>query len=127
MLVDTSVWIDAAEGADGNVVERLASLVENGQACLCGPVLLELRQGWSDRDVVALRFRLESLPYLTCPEAVWTRAGDIGSTLRRRGRPVPSLDLIIATLAQWHGTVVLTRDTHFERIAEFTSVLVERI
>jgi predicted nucleic acid-binding protein len=127
VLVDTSVWIDAAHVPGGRAASRLADLVRRGQAYLCGPVLMELRQGWSEKDLAALRSRFEILPYLECPETAWTRGGQLAAALRRRGHPVPSLDLVIAAIALHHEVGVLTSDPHFDEIAGVSPLRVERL
>ena len=43
--------------------------------------------------------------------------GEIAVLLRRRGTPIPLMDLLIATLVKCHGSPILTRDrAHFESV-----------
>ena len=46
ILVDTSVWIDFFRGVDSWETVRLAGALEaNEDVAICGPVLMEIRQG----------------------------------------------------------------------------------
>jgi len=48
--------------------------------------------------------------------AVWGKAGELSSSLRRKGTTIPLMDLIIAARALEHDTEVFTTDPHFEKI-----------
>ena len=42
---------------------------------------------------------------------------EIDTLLRKRGTPIPLMDLLTATLVKYHGSPILTRDReHFERV-----------
>jgi tRNA(fMet)-specific endonuclease VapC len=45
-------------------------------------------------------------------ETAWYH-GEIKSSLRRRGRPLPDNDIWIASIARQHRLTVATRDAHF--------------
>lgn len=45
---------------------------------------------------------------------------DIGCSLRRKGRPIPTNDIWIAATALRHGFAILTRDSHFQEVEGLT-------
>jgi tRNA(fMet)-specific endonuclease VapC len=58
---------------------------------------------------------------LLVDEAAAEWFGRFKATLRRTGRPIGDIDLLIAGVAQRHGLTVVTNNTgHFERIPELT-------
>ena len=42
--------------------------------------------------------------------------GDIKTTLRKKGRPIPENDIWIAAIALQHDLTLVTRDAHFEEV-----------
>ena len=113
-LVDTSAWIDFFRGS-GALAGAVDTLLEEGEAALCGPVMTEIRRGIRSpaerRRVLDL---LEGCHHLEEPARLWDDAGDLGSFLGRRGTTAKTLDLLIATYALVHALPILTRDRDFE-------------
>lgn len=48
--------------------------------------------------------------------------GAIKNQLRRNGTPIPDNDIWIAALAQQHGAVIVTRDSHFDAVENLAVV-----
>ncbi|MEB3336395.1 MAG: type II toxin-antitoxin system VapC family toxin [Leptolyngbyaceae bacterium] len=48
--------------------------------------------------------------------------GDIKNQLRVKGRPLPENDIWIAAVALQHNLILVTRDAHFQEVAELQSV-----
>ena len=123
ILVDTSSWIDFFKGKDpfASVIE--ASLEAN-QVAICGPVLTELRRGFrsaSERDkVLKLIYGCRELIQ---PDYLWDDAGDIGFALRRGGKTVKTMDLLIATYAIAYRVPILTSDKEFYLIQKVAGSL----
>lgn len=115
VIPDADVWIDFLNQRSGS--DDLASLVEDDEAILVGPVIAEILRG--ERDPAQRERTLEHLQgihYIEITRDVWTRAGDIAANLDTRGLRIPMPDVFIAALAIENGHEVLTRDKHFERI-----------
>lgn len=53
---------------------------------------------------------------LTLDEKTTTVYGNIKSSLRRKGRPIPENDIWIAAIAMQHEFTLITRDKHFKEI-----------
>ena len=62
--------------------------------------------------------KLLDLVELVLPDATFAVAyGEAEAALRRKGQPIPTMDLLIGVLAKQHGLPLLTRDaTHLSRI-----------
>lgn len=129
MLLDTSFVIDVMRESnaevEGPATEQLRSL---GSARLRSPLfaLCELQAAVAAaRDPERERARLEqAVQYI---EIVYpgpgfaTLYGQSAAELQRRGTPVPTMDLLIATISRAEAEPILTRDAeHFSRVPGVT-------
>lgn len=117
ILVDTSAWIDFFRGVEP-LAARVDELLESGEAALCGPIVTELRRGLSsatERKTVLVL--LGGCVLLPDPTMLWEHAGDLGFALRRKGKTVKTIDLLIATYAIAADVPLLTGDADFRVIA----------
>ena len=48
--------------------------------------------------------------------------GEVKNLLRAKGRPLPESDIWVAAVALQHGLILVTRDAHFNEIADLTVV-----
>jgi len=105
------------------VRERLAPIIEAGEAATCSLVDLEVlfsaRNHYEHERIGSRR----ALAYTRVPltEELFQRAIAVQGELARRGQhrlPIP--DLIIAAAAEAAGLTVLHYDSDFDRIAEVT-------
>lgn len=105
------------------VRERLAPILEAGQAASCAIVELEvLYSARNHTEHLRIRRRRE-LAYATVPldDRVFRRAIDVQAELARTGRHrIPIPDLVIAAAAESAGLIVLHYDADFDAIAEVT-------
>jgi len=117
ILVDTSAWI-AFFRDQGAVASAVDQALQDDEAALCGPVLTELRRGFT-----SISERKKTIPLLSAchqliqPANLWDEAGDLGFALARKGITVKTLDLLIATHALFHGIPILTLDSDFRSIS----------
>ncbi len=102
ILIDTSAWIVSFKKAGNEklkerVVETLASL----SAVTTNIIILELLQGCRDKkEYEAMKSRMEALEVQTMNEAVWETAYRVGYDLKRKGITVPTIDILISSLAK---------------------------
>lgn len=61
---------------------------------------------------------MKSLEYREMSEALWIKAGEISSTLRKSGKTLPLSDILIAAIAIKNNLSIFTIDKHFEEIKE---------
>lgn len=119
LLVDTSAWIASFQRVGSkDLKEFLKEAVSSGAASTTPIVILELLQGCrNEQERDTLRLRLESLDVLPVTQETWERAYDLGFSLPRRGLTIPTVDLVIASIALENNYTVLHQDRHFDLIA----------
>src|SRR5438132_1397311 len=96
VLVDTSVWIRLFRKEGGDLAQRLASLVTENQAAICGPIWVEFIGGF--RSIVKRQKYQEAFavyPWLEMPRQAFELAAEW--TAGRRG--VGVIDAMIAATA----------------------------
>jgi predicted nucleic acid-binding protein len=118
VLVDSSVWIEAARrGGSMDVKCGLEGLLEEFQAGLCGLVWMEVLGGARGTERSRMRSYFAVLPRLPTEEAAWNEASLAAATLRDHGLTIPWSDVLVATLALMQGIRVYAHDGHFNRMA----------
>lgn len=119
LALDTNRYVDFAQGSE-SVVHLLEHAREVFVPCI---VLAELRAVFrmgskameNERDLRA--FLNRSGVFTLNPDEGTTHVyADLHVELRRRGSPVPTNDLWIASLVIQHDLVLLTRDEHFNAV-----------
>lgn len=119
VIVDTSVWIEAAR-RDGDLAYKvgLENLLEEYEAAWCSPVKLEFMGGARKEDRKKLAFWFECIPYRAVEERHWEAAKLNAWKLRDRGLTLPWNDILIASLAIDLDCRVYAKDKHFETMAQ---------
>jgi predicted nucleic acid-binding protein len=126
LLVDTSAWIVSFRRTGAEELKALLrQALERDQVATSPLTILELLQGCRlQQEFDTLRRRLESLEQLSMNALDWERLYGLGFLLRRRGVTVPTIDLLIASLAMEHGYTLLHHDRHFRMIADNSTLVV---
>jgi predicted nucleic acid-binding protein len=121
LLLDTSAYSAYRLGHEGLREE----LREAGAIYMSPIVLGELRAGFrrgakrAANDAGLREFLASSRVHvLPVTESTAERYAEIRSYLASVGGPIPTNDIWIAASAMEHGLVVLTVDTHFQRIPQ---------
>ncbi|MGO9751835.1 MAG: PIN domain-containing protein [Solirubrobacteraceae bacterium] len=128
LLADKSAWERAA---DARVREEWTEALVSGRIVTCLPVRYELL--FSARDAesfVALEGRLAALRDVALTASVQRAAMAAQRDLAELGplhHRVPLPDLLIATVAQEHGLVVVHEDRHFETLQRVLSFTAHRL
>jgi len=105
------------------VRQRLAPIIEAGDAATCSVIDLEVlfsARNHEDHERMRER-RLLAYERIPLTQEVFDRAVEVQGALARRGHhrlPIP--DLIVAATAESAGLIVLHYNADFERIAEVT-------
>lgn len=120
ILVDTSSWIHTLRPkGDAAARARVERALEEGLACWCSVVRLELWNGaGGDREKRVLRDPERVLPELPIDANVWNAAHELARRARLAGVTVPASDLLIAACARFHGAIMETSDSDFDPIAK---------
>ena len=117
VLADTSVWINFFNLPDSAEKHAVDSLIDADSIAITGVVLTEILQGCrGKKDFAIVKELLLALPWLETTQSVWIKAGDISSTLLRRGITLPIPDLILAATAIEYKCRLFSLDRHFEKI-----------
>jgi predicted nucleic acid-binding protein len=125
ILVDTSVWIDFFRGIKSWETARLVGALDtNEDLAICGPVLMEIRQGIaSDKGVKDIQRRLSPLIYLATLRKTYCHAADIYRAARAKGKTIRNtIDCLIAACAIEHRAGLLQRDRDFATIARISNL-----
>ena len=70
-----------------------------------------------------MKLRMEALEMLPVNEAVWESAYRAGYDLRRKGITVPTIDILILSIAKVHRCSILHHDKHFNLVAKHLGVI----
>ena len=124
ILVDTSVWIDFFRDVDSWQAARLETAIGNDDVAICGPILMEIRQGIaSDKEVREVERLLSPLVYLPTLRKTYCRAADIYRAARAKGKTIRNtIDCVIAACAIENRARLRYRDKDFTTIARMSSL-----
>jgi predicted nucleic acid-binding protein len=108
---------------DAAVAQRLAPLIEAGEAASCGVTDLQLLGSVPHPRLLAsmAAVRTASFVWLETADADLRRAAAVQLALAEQGyRLADWAPLVVAAVAERHGVVVLHHDTTFDLIAKVT-------
>lgn len=92
------------------------ALLDQDQAVTCGPVLFEIRRGLKPAERKRILPLFGALRRLGLEEGDWARAGDLDASLRKDGKTLPAMAVLIAYLCLQHRVSILTLEEHFESV-----------
>lgn len=122
VLVDTSAWLRFFEpGAYGEpeVADEVQRLVLSGRACYTEPIYLEIAAGAESEE--QLRGFTHDFSVLTlktvCEKEIWAEAAGNYPALVKKGFKKRAMDVLIATVAQFHKLTLFHHDSDYRTIA----------
>ena len=122
LLLDSGV-VGAYINRRGDVFDRLQSAVRQGDRIgTCVPIIAEIAYGIEnsasrDRNFQILQRNLSSLRIWPFDLSAAFHYGRIAADLKRRGRPMQVVDMMVAAVAQtMPNAIVVTTDSDFESI-----------
>ena len=123
-LIDTSAWILGLKRNSSNHIKNiLTEILDKDQSAITGIIILELLQGTKTKKEYGEIFsNLSALYYFEVNKEIWKKASQLGFDLRRKGKTIPSTDLLIASVALHYDLTLLHSDNHFEQIREYTDL-----
>ena len=121
-LIDTSAWILGLKRNSSNQIKNiLTEILDKDQSATTGIIILELLQGTrTKKEYTEILSDLSALHYFEVNKKIWEKASQLGFNLRRKGKTIPSTDLLIASIALHYDLILLHADNHFEQIQEHT-------
>jgi hypothetical protein len=123
VLVDSSVWIEAAR-KDGDIAFKvgLEGLLDEYEAMWCGPVKLEVLGGARATERSLLERCFECVPYRPMDDSTWNHAKRNAWKMRDQGHTVPWNDIVIGTLSIGWACRVYAKDRHFEQMRDVLGI-----
>lgn len=117
VVADTSVWIQFFNRPGSPEKRAIDALIDVDELALVGIVLAELLQGCrSQAERGTLKDALLALSYLEVTQSTWIKAGEISSSLLRKGVTLPMSDLLLAATALEHRCRIYSLDAPFTKI-----------
>jgi tRNA(fMet)-specific endonuclease VapC len=113
-LLDTNIVIELFAQVP-STVELIDSF---DQVCSCDVVLGELYYGAFNskkqkENLLSIERFISIFPTITTDHAVSNQYGQLKTTLKSAGKPLPDNDIWIAAIALKHKYTIVTRDRHF--------------
>lgn len=124
VLIDTSAWIEGLKkSGDKRLQQQIIRSLDSDYVATTNIIILELLQGCRDKkEYDQMKIRLESLELLPVNEKIWEIAYNAGFNLRKSGVTVPTVDLIIASIAKAYEYKLIHQDRHFKLIAKHLGI-----
>jgi len=118
-LIDTCVWIDHLRPATSGSIRQVAhEAVNRPAAAICEPIWFEMLRLCPKPQRKGVEARLATLPMLSTPVELWRSATAFGQRCKDAGVQAGFSDLLIATICQHHGALMVTFDSHFAALAK---------
>lgn len=118
ILVDTSAWIlSFKESGNQKLKDYLKEVIDFDRVVIANIVILELLQGCRDKkEYESLKSRLDILLLYKLTDISWFIAYETGFLLKRKGLTIPTIDIIIASIAKENALAILHHDNHLKLI-----------
>jgi len=123
-LIDTSAWIlGLKRNSSSQIKDILTEILDKDQSATTGIIILELLQGTKTKKEYEEIFSdLSALHYFEENKEIWEKASLLGFKLRRKGKTVPSTNLLIASISLYYNLNILHADNHFEIIKLYSNL-----
>ena len=127
-LLDSSIVIDHIGG-----FRRLPEKVSKSEAMLFSQIAIaeikvgfdDTRRGRREREALENFKSLSNVVEITLTSATTDLYAKIVRSLRAAGTPIPINDIWLAAQALEHGAVLVSRDRHFEAVANLQTMILE--
>ena len=128
ILIETTLWIDFTRARSPRALKDfIAAYVTDPAACVAEPIAFEVLRYATAEEQQLFEDQLRTMTMLPSPSTLWSDAASLGRRCRENGLTPGALDLLIATVAMYHGAELLTFDTDFERIARVSALQVTHL
>jgi len=127
-LIDSSAWIEYLRPKGSpEIKERVKDILQKEEGVSCGIVVVEILRGAkNEKDFQTLYDSITSLPQIPIDDSVIERASKWGFLLDRKGKVLPTTDLLIAATA-YKRAQILHADSDFELISSEIDIEEEKI
>ena len=125
-LLDTSFLVDALH--DGM---RLPAAIEKSETVYLSEIAVgeykagldDTRRGRRNREALEAFLHLPNIVEVTITSATTDLYAKVFRSLHAAGRPIPVNDIWLAAQALEHGAVLVSRDRHFEAVANLRTLI----
>ena len=125
-LIDSCDWIDHLRSATPARIRQIAhDAVNRPGAVICEPISFEMLRLCPKPHRRGIEARFATLPMLPTPAELWRNATAFGQRCKDAGVAAGFSDLLIATICQHHGALMVTFDTHFRALAKVIGFEIE--
>lgn len=120
-LLDTNAVADYIYGVRPVMQHMERAIEAEDQVCLCEPVHYEVMRGllWKGAAAKQQRYEQQFAPMLKWVPVVhddWQQAAQFWADMRRKGRQISDVDVLIAALAVRLNAVIISADTDFDAL-----------
>ncbi len=117
VIIDTCIWATYFQSRSDPYTRLVSDLVQVNRASLVMPVLAEVVIGIRNSGQAHwISSVLTGLRIVPVTDRDWLDAAHLGRQMMSRGKKLPLVDLVIATVSRRTQFPVLTVDPHFEMI-----------
>jgi predicted nucleic acid-binding protein len=110
-LIDTCVWIDFFHVKTPPALRSLAAdQINREDALLCEPVFAEIFHGLSASKAGRVLAHMNTMPMLPTPASLWRDAAELIRICTGKGRPVGTMDAVIAAIAKRTDSTIVSFD-----------------
>ena len=125
-LLDTNVLVDAFKAR-----LDIPTTIQHSEAVFVSEIVLgEFKAGLNNsasgrkqREALDAFLRLPNVVEITLTPATTDLYAKVFRSLREAGRPIPVNDIWLAAQALEHGAVLVSRDRHFEAVANLQTLI----
>ena len=116
-LLDSNIVI-AALSSDADVLKQ----IDDADQCFISAIVLgemlygALNSANTSSNLDRLNAFMAGAGHLFCDQQTARLYGEIKTSLRQKGKPIPDNDIWIAATAQQHSLTLVTRDLHFGEV-----------
>jgi len=86
------------------------------------PIFSLLQGTKTKKEYEEIFLDLSALHYFEENKEIWKKASLLGFELRRKGKTIPSTDLLIASISLYYDLDILHADNHFEIIKLYSNL-----
>ena len=116
ILVDTSAWILSFRGTGNEKLKDcLRDALDANKVATTNIIIMELLQGCkSKKEYETLKSSLDALQLYSMSDTTWNLAYETGYAVRRKGITVPTVDILLSSLAKENRLTILHHDNHLK-------------
>ena len=127
-LLDTSFLVDSLQRGS-----RLPTNIEKSETIFVSQISIgeykagldDTQRGRRDRAAILAFLRLPNVIEITLTSTTTDLYAKVFRSLRAAGTPIPINDIWLAAQALEHGAVLVSRDRHFEAVANLQTMILE--